>query len=218
LINIEGKPVGAHPTVIRLLKGMFNLRPSFPKTNVTWDPEIVFKFLKRLAPAKELSLKNLTFKVVTLIWLLTGQRCQSLALMDIRNFTVTNHVVKIRFGDLLKQTRPGYQQKELTTKAYAPDRRLCIVTYLKAYLARTKVIRKRGGTSQLVISFHSPFRGVSKNTISRYLRTVMIESGLDMSIFTPHSIRGASTSAAARARVPMDTILSTGGWSRESTF
>ena len=46
----------------------------------------------------------------------------------------------------------------------------------------------------------------------------MSSAGLDMTIFTPHSIRAASTSAAAKSGVPVDTILTTAGWSRENTF
>ena len=38
LIFFDKKPVGQHPLVIRLLKGVFNKRPSLPRTNVTWNP------------------------------------------------------------------------------------------------------------------------------------------------------------------------------------
>ena len=74
--------------------------------------------------------------------------------------TITNHVVKIRFGDLMKQTRPGYQQKEIVIKAYAPDRRLDIVLVIKEYLRRTTKLR--GKVNQLLIS--------SQNLIRQYLK------------------------------------------------
>ena len=41
LIAIGHKPVGSHPFVIRLLKGVFNTRPALPKNVVTWDPEVL---------------------------------------------------------------------------------------------------------------------------------------------------------------------------------
>lgn len=138
---LDGKPAGTHPLVIRLLKGVFNLRPTIPKTGVSWDPEIILRFLRKLSPVKSLSLKNLTHKTVTLIWLLSGQRGQSVQLIDKRNLTLTAHSLKIRFGDVLKTTRPGHHQQEITIKAYAPDRRLCIVTVMREYLAKTKVHR-----------------------------------------------------------------------------
>lgn len=203
--------------VIRLLKGIYNLRPALPKTGVTWDPEIVLNFLKTLSPVKSLNLKKLTFKTVTLLWLLTGQRGQSMQLIHIKNLTVTDHLVKIRFGDLLKSTRPGFQQEEIKVKAYAPDRRLCVVTVLKEYLNRTKMLRDEN-ISQLFITSVKPFKGASKDTIARWVKTVMDLAGLDTQIFTPHSVRSASTSAALKANVPLQTILSTAGWTRNSTF
>ena len=39
-----------------------------------------------------------------------------------------------------------------------------------------------------------------------------------MSIFTPHSTRSTSTSAALRAKVLLQTILNTAGWNQEDTF
>ena len=44
ILILGGKPIGAHRMVIRLMKGIFNLRPAMPKTNVSWDPEVVLKY------------------------------------------------------------------------------------------------------------------------------------------------------------------------------
>ncbi|MPC98110.1 hypothetical protein E2C01_093462 [Portunus trituberculatus] len=45
----------------------------------------------------------------------------------------------------------------------------------------------------------------------------MRSAGIDLSIFSSHSTRSASTSKAA-LKLPLATIISTVGWSRESTF
>ena len=95
-------------------------------------------------------------------------------------------------------------------------RRLCIVTVAKAYFEKTRAIR--GNESQLFISFQKPHRAVSRDTISRWISSIMCAAGLDMTIFSPHSLRAASTSKATKAKVPIDTILHTAGWARESTF
>ena len=217
IVSIDGKPVGSHPLIVRLLKGMYNLRPSLPKTNVTWEPEILLLYLKTLSPVRLLSLKKLTYKTTTLLWLLSGQRGQTIQLIDIRNLTLTKHVVKIRFGDILKTSRPGFQQSEISLKAYAPDRRLCIVTVLQEYMSRTKKLRG-GEKSQLLVSYQKPFEPVSRDTVSRWVKIVMSEAGIDTRIFTPHSMRSASVSAASRAKVPLETILATAGWNKDSTF
>ena len=43
-------------------------------------------------------------------------------------------------------------------------------------------------------------------------------SGIDVSRFKPHSVRASSTSAAALAKVLLDIILRTAGWSGHCTF
>ena len=68
-------PLGSHPLISRFMKGVFNLKPTLPKTSVTWDAGKVFKFLKTWHPAKKLSLiQLLSIKVVLLCLLITGQR------------------------------------------------------------------------------------------------------------------------------------------------
>jgi hypothetical protein len=49
-----------HDVVIRLMKGIYNLRPPMPRYIHTWDVSIVFKELRHLSPVKYLTLKNLT--------------------------------------------------------------------------------------------------------------------------------------------------------------
>lgn len=50
------------------------------------------------------------------------------------------------------------------------------------------------------------------------LKNVMAKAGIDTSVYKAHSTRAAVTSAAKGKQVPIDTILSTAGWSSESTF
>ena len=217
IVSIEGRPAGEHILVTKFMKGAFNLRPVNPKTNGTWDPEIMLKYLKTLSPVKKLSFKMLTYKAVTLLWLLSGQRGQGIKLIDIRNVDITKNGVKVRYGDILKTTRLGFQQKEINIKAYAPDRRLCVSTVLEEYvMRRNKLCGSR--TTQLFITTQKPHGPATSDSIARWVKEVMREAGLDISKFTPHSIRAASTSAAARGGVPISSILSTAGWSRESTF
>lgn len=211
----DNKPVGQHPLVIRFLKGVYQLRPALPRNEVTWDPRIVLTFLRKWSPVKTLSLRLLSLKLVTLFALLSGQRTQGLHLLDVRNISISKNSVRCRFGDLLKHSRPGKHQTELILKAFAPDRRLCIVTVLSEYLCRTKPIRK---DTRLFLSCVEPHRAVTKDTISRWLKQTLNLAGVDMTIFTPHSTRAASTSAATRAKVPVETILKTAGWTRNSTF
>lgn len=184
-----------------------------PKHGVTLDPDIVLRQLKKMSPVRRLSLQDLTFKLVALTALLSGQRLQSLHLLDIRNTTITKSACKFRIGDLIKTSRPGVHQQELTLPAYAPDRRLCVVTVINEYLQRTKALR--GDQICLFISYTKPHKGISRDTLSRWIKSLLTRAGVDMTLFTPHSTRAASTSAASKAAVPLNTILGTAGWFRD---
>ena len=210
------KPVGQHQLVIRLLKGVFNAKPVIPKTGVIWDPQILLEFIHTLSPVKSLSLKLLTIKVTLLIWLQTGQRGQSVMLIDLRNITLTKHCVKFRFGDKLKTSRPGFHQTEICIRAYAPNRRLCLCTVLTEYLKRTKALR--GNCKQLLVTTQKPHQAAARDTISKWVKLGMKAAGIDMKMFTPHSIRAAAANAALRHGVSLDTIFKTAGWTQENTF
>ena len=198
------------------MKGLFVQKPVFPKNKVTWYTSPVLQFLKTLSPVKTLGLLQLSQTLVTLLALLTGQRKQTLHLLDVRNMTLTKSVVKFRTGDLLKQTRPGVHLPEMSLTAYAPDRRLCVVTVLHEYLERTRIFR--GVVTALFITTQEPYRAVSRDTLSRWLKQTLVAAGVDMSIFTPHSTRAAATSNALRSKIPVNVILQTAGWSTQSTF
>ncbi|XP_069121449.1 uncharacterized protein [Argopecten irradians] len=213
-IKLDGVPCGNNTFVKRFLKGVFQLRPALPKNNVIWDTEIVISFVRNMDVSK---LKMLTYKTVILLALSTGQRAQSLHSLDIRNITLTEHEVKLRFGEVLKTTRPGHHQCEIVLGKFS-ELNLCVAETLKTYLIKTELLRDNVTQNKLFLSYQKPHTAVSKATISRWIKVVLVKAGVDMTIFTPHSTRAASASAAFRANVPVQTILNTAGWSKESTF
>ena len=119
------------------------------------------------------------------------------------------------FTKLLKQTRPGFSNPAVTLTAFR-DSRLCVVTTLKEYISRTEPLR--GSESQLLVSYTKPHKAVSRDTIGRWVKTVLSSAGIDTKKFKPHSTRAAAVSAASNASVSLDEILKTAGWSSESTF
>ena len=46
----------------------------------------------------------------------------------------------------------------------------------------------------------------------------MKAAGIDTTVFKPHSMRAAATSAAKAANVPLQEIMNTAGWRSDSTF
>lgn len=66
--------------------------------------------------------------------------------------------------------------------------------------------------------YNKPHGQAPKSTICRWLKEVLSGAGIDVGIFSAHSFRSASTSAAYNMDVPLDTILQTAGWSNAKTF
>lgn len=177
------------------MKGVFNTRPPTPRYVDTWDPELVLDLLRGWSPASTIDFRTLTFKVVVLILLVSGQRIQTLSLLDVRHMLLGQKCITFRIFALLKQTRPGYKNPEVTLRAY-PDKHLCVFTYLNEYLQRTRHLRK--GHSKLFLTIQKPFTVASKDTITRWVQTVMKLAGINTDLYAPHSIRCTSSSAAKR--------------------
>ncbi len=209
--------IGAHPWVIRFLKGVFNLRPPVPRYQDTWDVSVLIRFLSTLSPVRKLSLKMLTFKVTTLIALLIAARAQTLACLDIKKMSRSKSKVCFQVGSAdLKQCRPGYAPPLIELQAYPVKRTLCVCTVLTEYLKRTEEIR--GDESRLLISYMKPHKKVSAATIGHWIRTTMTKAGINTSVYKPHSLRAATTSGAVIAGGSLQQILSTAGWSNAGTF
>ena len=75
-----------------------------------------------------------------------------------------------------------------------------------------------GGSSQLLVSYTKPHRPVTRDTIARWIRTVLSSAGIDTSIFKAHSTRSAAVSKAKAQFVPISDIMTTAGWSNNCTF
>ena len=215
ILVINNVPFGQHELVCRFMKGIFTLRPALPRYSTIWDVSVVFKYLEQLSPRKKLGLKELTFKVVTLSALLTAQRVQTVQLFDVENIVFQGNRVQITIEGLLKTTNVRRHIEPFCFEKYDQNKRLCVVRYLSEYIERTAPLRD--SETQLFISYRKPHCKVSRNTISRWIRTVMSKSGIDSSVFKAHSTRAASVSKLSKF-VPIEKVLRAGGWSNSTSY
>ncbi|WAQ94142.1 hypothetical protein MAR_006613 [Mya arenaria] len=150
--------VGNHPIISRFMRGAFNMRPALPRYVNTWDVFVVIRYLKQQSPTEKLSFKPLTMKLVMLMALLSGQRAQSLQMLDIKNMGHSGDIVTFVINQLIKQTRPGFHVKPITFRRYTYDVDSCVVKTLDVYLEQSS--GKRGEVSDLLL--------VSKNHIKEF--------------------------------------------------
>lgn len=209
---------GTHPLVKRFLKGVFEQKPSLPRYEVIWDVNQALDRLRSYPSIGCISLKELTLKVVMLLALLTGQRTQTIHCLDVNHMDISDKTCIFYLIRLQKQSKPGKHPKPIELKAFDQEHSLCIIRHLRAYIDKTSAHRADSNSSQLLLSYQKPFKPVSKDTISRWVKIVLKDAGIDITKFTAHSTRAASTSAATRAGAPMESILKSAGWSNCGTF
>ena len=171
------------------MKGVFRSRPPVPRCKSSWNVQVVLSNLASFAPVNQLDLKSLTRNLVMLVALVSAQRMQSFHLLDLQLMKTGTDMFEFAFPTHIKQSRPGYKNPSLQLKAYPVDPGLCVVTLLREYIARPQEMRE----SKLFISYVRPHHAVSKDTIARWVRTVMTSAGQDVVLFKPHSTRTAAT-------------------------
>lgn len=196
------------------MKGVYELRPVLSKHQEIWDVKTVLEFLQTLHPVEGLTLKNMTLKLTMLLALTSAQRCQTLQASSLDNMRLANDECTFYFTKLLKTFRPGKHQSPLVLKALTPREQICPIKALREYVKRTKNLRAQ--EDQLLISYQQPHKGVETDTISRWLKDILQQAGIDN--FTGHSTRAASSSAAKRSNVDFATILQAAWWSNTETF
>lgn len=215
ILPVNNVVFGENPYVKRFLKGVYQTRPSLPRYTKMWDVSLVLKFLSTLIPTEKLTFKDLSYKLVMLIALVTAQRGQTIQLLDTSSMVEEPTAYTFLLHEHVKQSRPGQKGQIIRLQAFS-NKDLCVFTTCKEYLARTKDLR--GSQTRLILTVVKPYKPASRDSIRRWIRNVMQQSGIDVTMFKSHSTRAASTSKAKSCNVPLEDILKTAGWKSDSTF
>ena len=217
VISIPGcQTFGTHPLVLKFMKGVYEQLKPKPKYTQIWDVSIVLKYLASLKPNALLSLKNLTLKLVMLLLLVSGQRGQTIHSLSLQGMSLSETSCQFQVLEHMKTSKPGTAVPVIKFQKYEPDEDICPLMALKEYLKRTKNLR--GQEDKLFITHQKPHRAVSRDTISRWAKQVLVMAGVDTNTYSPHSTRAASTSKAYSKDVPLDVLMKAAGWTSEKTF
>lgn len=195
------------------MKGIFISNPPKPKYTATWNVGQVLDYLCTLWPVHDLSLQYLTFKLTALMALSTAQRVQTLHYLKLSLLSNFGDYVVFTLDNLTKTSKPGQKLQEVRIDKFENEK-LCVVNTLKHYIKQTQNLRK---TDSLFISYKT-YDKVSSSTIARWLKNVLYLSGIDTSVFSAHSYRGAATSQAYISGMSLSDIIKTANWSNANTF
>lgn len=227
-LPVDGVVVGQHPLVSRLMKGIFHQRPPQPRYQATWSVGTLLTHLQSLGGNSALSLKQLTGKLACLLALCAANRGAELQGLDARHMVIQPDGVTFLLPVLTKTQRPGQQCQEFSYPALPPDSAtVCPVRCLETYLERTgpwRTLPQSAGGGQdarpdpLFRALIRPHGGVSRDTISRWIRTTLDDAGIDTAVFKAHSTRSAATTSATQSGVTLADVLATARWSKATTF
>ena len=174
----------------------------------------ILNLFKEWGANEDLSLKQITLKLATLLLLVTGRRGQQIINLDINGLEF-KEVVIFKMFKLMKHNRPGDPLDTILIRAFPEDKRLCVVEVLKVYLKRTELVRE---FSQLLLSYISPHNPIERGSLARWTLATMRLAGIDTTEYGAHSTRGAAASAAKAVGLNVNLILKNAGWKGEDSF
>ena len=118
----DREPVGHHPKVCDLLKGVFDKRPPQPRYMINCDVQIVINYIKSEWEYSEgLSEKFLTLKLVMLMALTSASRASAIHHLDIRYMVKGNEKYVFKFHRLHKSQRHWKPIPSLEYHEYSED-------------------------------------------------------------------------------------------------
>lgn len=106
-IVVNGCRAGNHPLVIRFMKGVFNLRPTKPRYTETGDVNPVLHKRRTMHPLQNLSVKELTLKLVMLRALTQAARVQTLHILALNGIRREKDFISVSLGGSIKQYNLG---------------------------------------------------------------------------------------------------------------
>ena len=100
--------------------------------------------------------------------------------MDSGNISFEKNAVIIRIVDLLKTSTQKFHLGEIKFLNYH-HKTICSMEVLKCYVDLRKDLR--GDLTGLFITTAKPYRKISKDTLSRWVKGILKGAGIDMTIF-----------------------------------
>ena len=215
--SIGKQSIGENKDVCAVMAGIFKRNPPKPKYSEFWDVQTVLTYVKAMGTNDRLLVRDLGMKLAMLIALVTAGRSSDLALLDTSLMVRKGDDFVFFIQGLSKTRRVGQPPPKVDIIKFEEDLELDPVACLNEYLTRTKNLRPKEG-NRLFLSSVTPFKPVQSSTIAGWLKTILGRAGIDSSVWSAHSVRGASTSKAVNSGVSIQTILETACWKGVGTF
>ena len=135
---VEGKPVGEHRDVCRLMKGINNERPPEPRYCSTWDITTALDYVKSLGENQALSDKNISLKLSLLLAITSAHRGAKLRQLKVNLMNLHEEFVDFSLAGKLKTSKQGKRNLASRFHQFTDDQWVCLLACLRIYLDRTR--------------------------------------------------------------------------------
>ena len=226
LSPVDGKNIGEHPSVVRLLKGVFNTRPPKKQLVPEWDLELVLKVLKGtpFEPMRKAPLKLVTYKFVLLLAIVTARRVSDLSHLAIGEFCrIQNSTITFLPTNLAKADDPSHFLKEIVISSF-PDKLLDVRRMMMYYLKATEKLRLSSKDPRsLFRCLSKPYNPVSSQTISKWISSAIrlcyeVSEHSDIPSARAHSVRAIAPNWALYKGASKETIMEAADWRNQTSF
>ena len=102
-VPVGGVPMGQHPMITRLMKGISNRRPALPRYTSTWNVDTVTSHIQGMGQNNTMPIKLLSWKLVVLMALVDASRTSELAALDLKYRVFTPEGVRFTLSKLTKK-------------------------------------------------------------------------------------------------------------------
>ena len=148
-----------------------------PRYQQTWDVDKVLNHLSSLGDNKNLSLKQLSQKTLTLMALASAGRVSELQTLDLAFIRCDQNEVICTIAGLTKTMKVGNKPQEMKfpkSDGGNLDVYQCIIDYIN------KTGPLRGDESQFFISFIKPYKKVKTCSLARWLKAPIRGNSSDL--------------------------------------
>ena len=188
------------------------MRPPVARYTSIWDVNTVLAYLSSMIIETQ---KDITMKLATLLMILSGNRVNLLSHLVVTNMYITEQECTFVVNEVLKESRPTFNAKPMTFRAFPSFPSLCPIRTIWAYL---EVRNKLSDDTGLFVTLKKPHHPAKPDTIARWIKEMLALSGIDSGLYKAHSCRSASTSAALFRGISLTTIVKSASWSNVTTF
>jgi len=209
--------------VAGLIKGARN-RCGYPRgaRPERWDTGMVLEKLKSWGPWSSLNLARLQKKVLLLVSLATCWRPRS----DMGRIFLQS--IQLEGDDdwpsamVLTVSQPKGEESKTSPRInrFEEDREICPVLGVAELMRRTESLRagRPKAKERLFLQSIPPHRNAAEDTLARWIRETLCEAGIDVTKYSPHSIRSTAATTALERGIPLDRIMESAGWKSVRTF